>query len=120
MPFDQFFLRGEGVASPPPALGSDPDPTTLSGDPAIAYASRDNAIQFQLQQGGASPDSLAVAVQYDGAGSPGLASVAIYLWEPQITGTWLTLTPIEMEIGEVVIAQVPVVQSALSTAWTLA
>ena len=47
MPFDKSFQRGQGVGPPPPALGSDVNPATLTGAAAAAYAMLDNTFTFE-------------------------------------------------------------------------
>ncbi len=120
MPFDKSFQRGQGVGPPPPALGSDTNPSTLTGAAAAAYATRDNAFTFQLVEAGPQPLALAVAVAYAGAGTPGPATIALFLWDPDQTGTWLVVSSVNVPIGEVTTVNVPIVMSVLDHAWTLA
>jgi hypothetical protein len=119
MPFDNSFERGVGVPGVK-SLGSDVIPSTLTGAPAAAYALLDNAITFQLQEAGPQPLKLAIAVAYSGTGTPGAATVGIYLWDPQQTKTWLVVGSESLNIGEVITADLPVVMSALAAGWTIA
>ena len=107
------------MGPPPPALGSDPNPAALTGAAAVAYASRDNAITFQLTEAGPQPLHLAVAVAYAGTGTPGAAALALYLWDPAQTQSWFVVAPVTLPIGEVTQVDVPVVMSALAQAWTV-
>jgi hypothetical protein len=121
MPFDKSFQRGADAGPPPPALGSDADPSPLRGTAAAAYASNDNCFTFQLKEAGPQPVQLAVAAVFNGTEQPGIVTVAIYLWDPDQTQTWLALpTPATVSLGQVVLVDVPVVMSALSLGWTIA
>jgi len=119
MGFDSSFRRGCGVGPPPPTLGSDPNPAALTGAAALAYASRDNAITFQLAQAGPQPLHLAFAVAHAGTGTPGAATLALYLWDPDQTQSWFVVAPVMLPIGEVTQVDVPVVMSALAQASTV-
>ena len=89
---EQVFLRGVSVSGIP-ALGSDVDPTTLTGEAAIAYANTatTNSNVIADKAGGQTEDvtanSLAVAVWYAGVGTPNAITVNVYSWNQRI-GLW--------------------------------
>jgi hypothetical protein len=116
---DFSFSRGSGVPTPPPALGSDTNPATLTGAAAAAYVTNDNCVTFQLVEAGPQPLHLAVAAAFVGTGTPGLVTLSLYVWDPT-TGTWFALpTPATLDVGQEVTVDVPVVMST-TLAWTLA
>jgi hypothetical protein len=120
--FDWSFQRSSGVPSPPAPLplGSDVDPTTLTGTAAAAYVTSSNCLTLQLNEAGPQPLHLAVAATFAGTGTPGQVTLRVCIYDAGQTGLWLKVpVPAQFAVGTEVVMDLPVVMSN-AAAWTIA
>lgn len=99
------FLRGvsaTGLA----ALGSDADPSTLSGAAAKAYAGGDNVLAVPVASDQPLPLRLAVAASYVGGGSPSLVA-DVFVWEPSLATWYPVQRSVSLTVGAITYVPIP-------------
>lgn len=101
------FVRGVSVAGVK-VLGTDADPSALSGALAVGYAALDNAASSSGINADAPPvQALVVAPTYAGAGPAPSTTASVFAWEPEAGRWFLVQAGVALVYGEETLVALP-------------